>query len=76
MIPGLAIIASLFARVLTSILPGGLLRILVAAFMGLSSSPESADRCVVDTTCGFLGSRGGRGVRQALYVPSLPSLTK
>lgn len=67
LIPGLAVIASLFARVLSALLPGGLLRLVVAAFMSLSLSLESPDRVVVDTTCGFLGSRG---VRQALYVPT------
>lgn len=66
-IPGLAIIASVLARMLSSLLPGGVLRLIIAAFMGLSSSLESPDRVVVDTTCGFLGSR--QGVRQALYVP-------
>ncbi|OJJ80266.1 bifunctional triacylglycerol lipase/ester hydrolase [Aspergillus glaucus CBS 516.65] len=65
LIPGLAVIASLFARVLSALLPGGLLRLVVAAFMSLSSSLESPDRVVVDTTCGFLGSRG---VRQALHL--------
>lgn len=68
LIPGLAIIASLFARVLSSLLPGGILRLVVAEFMGLSSSLESPDRIVVDTTCGFLGSK--TGVRQALYARS------
>ncbi|BCR85884.1 bifunctional triacylglycerol lipase/ester hydrolase [Aspergillus chevalieri] len=65
-IPGLAIIASVLARMLSSLLPGGVLRLIIAAFMGLSSSLESPDRVVVDTTCGFLGSR--QGVRQALHL--------
>ena len=42
-----------------------LLRSLVAAFMGLSSS-SSSENTVAETTCAFLKSRCG--VRQALYV--------
>lgn len=65
LIPHLALIASFFARLLTALLPGALLRSLVAAFMGLSSS--SSENTVAETTCAFLKSRCG--VRQALYVP-------
>ncbi|PYH41739.1 bifunctional triacylglycerol lipase/ester hydrolase [Aspergillus saccharolyticus JOP 1030-1] len=59
-LPHLALIAGLFARVLTTLLPGFVLRGLVKVFMGFP--PDEA----VDTTCGFLRSR--RGVRQALHM--------
>ncbi|OJJ95278.1 hypothetical protein ASPACDRAFT_48022 [Aspergillus aculeatus ATCC 16872] len=59
-LPHLALIASLFARVLTTLLPASMLRTVVRLAMG---SPPSA---AVDTTCRFLGSR--RGVRQALHM--------
>lgn len=63
---------SLFARVLTALLPASVLRALVATFMRLKSTSEPEDT-VLDTTCGFLQSK--RGVRQAMYVlpPPLPS---
>ncbi|RAH75365.1 bifunctional triacylglycerol lipase/ester hydrolase, partial [Aspergillus aculeatinus CBS 121060] len=59
-LPHLALIASLVARVLTTLLPGSMLRTVVRLVMG---SPPSA---AVDTTCRFLTSR--RGVRQALHM--------
>ncbi|RAL14199.1 bifunctional triacylglycerol lipase/ester hydrolase [Aspergillus homomorphus CBS 101889] len=59
-LPHLALIASFFARALTTLLPGFLLRGLVALVMG--SPPQEA----VDTTVAFLRSR--RGVRQALHM--------
>jgi hypothetical protein len=51
---------SIFAWVLTTVLPDGLLRSLVRCVM--RSPPEDA----VDATTRFLKSR--RGVREALYV--------
>lgn len=65
-IPQLALMAAFFARLLTALMPGGLLHSLVAAFMGLSPSASVSEKTVVETTCGFLRSK--RGVRQALYV--------
>lgn len=65
-IPQLALMAAFFARLLTALMPGGLLRSLVAAFMGLSPSASVSEKTVVETTCEFLQSK--RGVRQALYV--------
>ncbi|PYH80456.1 hypothetical protein BO82DRAFT_337976 [Aspergillus uvarum CBS 121591] len=59
-LPHLALIASLFARVLTTLLPAFLLRTIVRLAMG--SPPPDA----VDTTCRFLTSK--RGVRQALHM--------
>ncbi|RAK74266.1 bifunctional triacylglycerol lipase/ester hydrolase [Aspergillus fijiensis CBS 313.89] len=61
-LPHLALIASLVARVLTTLLPAPMLRTVVRLVMG---SPPSA---AVDTTCRFLTSR--RGVRQALITPN------
>ncbi|KAL6233865.1 hypothetical protein BDW75DRAFT_181947 [Aspergillus navahoensis] len=59
-IPQLALVVSLFARVLTTILPDGLLRGLVRSVM--RSPPEDA----VDATTRFLKSR--LGVREALHM--------
>ncbi|OJI88974.1 hypothetical protein ASPTUDRAFT_49896 [Aspergillus tubingensis CBS 134.48] len=60
LIPHLALIVSIFARILTTLLPDFALRALVKLFM--ADPPSQA----VDTTCAFLKSK--RGVRQALYV--------
>ncbi|KAL4992007.1 hypothetical protein BDW68DRAFT_118105 [Aspergillus falconensis] len=59
-IPQLALVVSLFARVLTTVLPNGLLRGLVRSVM--RSPPEDA----VDATMRFLRSRFG--VREALHM--------
>ncbi|PYI25456.1 hypothetical protein BP00DRAFT_358417 [Aspergillus indologenus CBS 114.80] len=59
-LPHLALLASLFARVLTTLLPAFMLRTVVRLAMG--SPPPDA----VDTTCRFLASK--RGVRQALHM--------
>ncbi|KAL4981166.1 hypothetical protein BDW66DRAFT_146920 [Aspergillus desertorum] len=59
-IPQLALVVSLFARILTTILPDGLLRGLVRSIM--QSPPE----CAVDATTRFLRSRWG--VREALHM--------
>jgi pimeloyl-ACP methyl ester carboxylesterase len=65
-IPQLALLASLLAALITSLLPYPILRFLVGAAMG---SPPGE---VADTTVAFLKSK--RGVRQAMYVPSPGSL--
>jgi pimeloyl-ACP methyl ester carboxylesterase len=59
-IPRLALVVSLFARLLTFLLPMSLLGSVVRLVMG--DPPSHA----LDATCSFLKSRGG--VRQALYV--------
>ncbi|RAL02132.1 bifunctional triacylglycerol lipase/ester hydrolase [Aspergillus ibericus CBS 121593] len=59
-IPQLALIVSIFARILTTLLPDFALRALVKSFMG--SPPPQA----IDTTCAFLKSK--KGVRQALHM--------
>ncbi|KAJ5282269.1 hypothetical protein N7505_000249 [Penicillium chrysogenum] len=59
-IPRLAVVVSLFARLLTFLLPASLLRSVVRLVM--NDPPVHA----LDTTCGFLKSRGG--VRQALHM--------
>jgi hypothetical protein len=57
-IPQLALVVSLFARLLTSILPNSIIRAAVRSVM--RSPPETA----IDATTAFLKSK--RGVRQAL----------
>ncbi|KAJ5322774.1 hypothetical protein N7452_011063 [Penicillium brevicompactum] len=59
-IPRLALVVSLFARLLTFILPVSVLRAVVRVVM--NDPPSHA----LDTTCSFLRSRGG--VRQALHM--------
>ncbi|BCS29818.1 bifunctional triacylglycerol lipase/ester hydrolase [Aspergillus puulaauensis] len=59
-IPQLALVVSLFARLLTSILPNSIIRAAVRSVM--QSPPETA----VDATTAFLKSK--RGVRQALHM--------
>ncbi|OJJ58266.1 hypothetical protein ASPSYDRAFT_153665 [Aspergillus sydowii CBS 593.65] len=59
-IPQLALVVSLFARLLTSILPNYIIRAAVRSVM--RSPPETA----VDATTAFLKSK--RGVRQALHM--------
>ncbi|GLB04643.1 hypothetical protein AtubIFM57258_010612 [Aspergillus tubingensis] len=58
LIPHLALIVSIFARILTTVLPDFALRALIKLFM--ADPPSQA----VDTTCAFLKSK--RSVRQAL----------
>ncbi|GFN20777.1 hypothetical protein AtubIFM55763_002700 [Aspergillus tubingensis] len=60
LIPHLALIVSIFARILTTFLPDFALRALIKLFM--ADPPSQA----VDTTCAFLKSK--RGVRQALHM--------
>ncbi|GAT29682.1 hypothetical protein RIB2604_03100150 [Aspergillus luchuensis] len=60
LIPHLALIVSIFARFLTTLLPDFALRALIKLFM--ADPPSQA----VDTTCAFLKSK--RGVRQALHM--------
>ncbi|OJZ82739.1 hypothetical protein ASPFODRAFT_63918 [Aspergillus luchuensis CBS 106.47] len=60
LIPHLALIVSIFARILTTLLPDFALRALIKLFM--ADPPSQA----VDTTCAFLKSK--RGVRQALHM--------
>ncbi|KAL4938358.1 hypothetical protein BDV06DRAFT_57661 [Aspergillus oleicola] len=60
LIPQLALVASLFVRLLTTLLPESFIRALIRAVM--RSPPEEA----VDATASFLKSR--RGVRQALHM--------
>ncbi|CAG8043457.1 unnamed protein product [Penicillium salamii] len=59
-LPRLALIVSLFARLLTFLLPVSILRAVIRAVM--NDPPSHA----LDTTCLFLKSRGG--VRQALHM--------
>ncbi|OQE21492.1 hypothetical protein PENFLA_c014G01725 [Penicillium flavigenum] len=59
-IPRLAVVVSLFARLFTFLLPASLLRSVVRLVM--NDPPVHA----LDTTCAFLKSRGG--VRQALHM--------
>ncbi|KAL7656045.1 hypothetical protein ACMYSQ_005173 [Aspergillus niger] len=59
-IPPLALVVSVFARILTTLLPDFALRTLIKLFM--ADPPSQA----IDTTCAFLKSK--RGVRQALHM--------
>ncbi|PLB53649.1 hypothetical protein P170DRAFT_1451 [Aspergillus steynii IBT 23096] len=59
-IPQLALVAGIFVRILTALVPASILRSLIRIYM--PSAPDT----MVDTTAGFLKSK--RGVQQALHM--------